>query len=212
MAINKDTLKTWDQLAEAYRDGFMELDLYNDTYDQLCNLLDKPETCILEIACGPGMITRYLLNKQPDLDILAIDTSPNMIQLAKNVCPQVDFKVMDAREINTISQKFDAVVCGFCIPYLNLEECTQLIKDTAFLLENKGVFYLSFIEGSYEKSALETSSDGKHSMHVYYHTAQFFEKILSESCFQILHEYRKPYIKKDGTITTHLIYITRYIQ
>lgn len=212
MPRNMQTLKTWDMLAETYRDGFMELDLYTDTYDQLCKLLDKPKTVILEIACGPGMITRYLLNKLPDLDILAIDTSPNMIQLAEKVCPQVKFSIMDARDINLLAQKFDAIVCGFCIPYLNREECLELIKDVSLLLENGGVFYLSFIDGSYENSGLETSSDGKHSMHVYNYGGHFFEKILNESSFHILHEYRKPYIKKDGTTASHLIYITRFSQ
>ena len=209
MIQNSETLKTWDLLAEAYRDGFMELDLYNDTYDQFLSLLVDQNAELLEIGCGPGNITSYLLQRSSLLRILAIDTSPNMLKLAAEACPQAKFKRMDARQINTLSQKFDGLVCGFCIPYLTQEECLQLVKDAAQILRKNGIFYLSFIEDKYENSAIETSSDGKYTVQVFYHEAEFFEKAFKKFSFQILYTYRKPYIKKNGSQSTHLIFITR---
>ena len=33
----KETFKTWNKVASLYQDKFMELDLYNDTYDFICS-------------------------------------------------------------------------------------------------------------------------------------------------------------------------------
>ena len=79
----KQTFETWNKAAWRYQDKFMDLNLYNDTYDLICNYLNRPNSKILEIGCGPGNITRYILSKRPDLDVFGIDIAPNMIELAK---------------------------------------------------------------------------------------------------------------------------------
>ncbi len=79
----QETFETWNKVAKLYEDVFMHLDLYNDTYDIFCELITKENAHVLEIGCGPGNITRYLLEKKPDLLINGIDISPNMISLAE---------------------------------------------------------------------------------------------------------------------------------
>jgi 2-polyprenyl-3-methyl-5-hydroxy-6-metoxy-1,4-benzoquinol methylase len=55
----KETFATWNKIASIYQDKFMELELYNDTYDFICSSIDKPKAKLLEIGCGPGNITKY---------------------------------------------------------------------------------------------------------------------------------------------------------
>ena len=59
----------------------MDLNLYNDTYDRFCEEVNIDKATILDIGCGSGNITKYILNKRPDFRIKGIDTSPNMIEL-----------------------------------------------------------------------------------------------------------------------------------
>ena len=98
----KETFETWNKLASLYQDWFMDLDLYNDTYDFICNSITKENAKILDIGCGPGNITKYLLSKRPDFDIYGIDIAPNMIELAEKNNPAASFAVMDS----TISPTF----------------------------------------------------------------------------------------------------------
>jgi len=205
----KKTFEAYDKLANAYQDKFMDLDLYNDTYDIFCNAIRKPNAKIFEIGCGPGNITRYLLSQKPDLDILAIDMAPNMIKMAKQNNATANFMVMDARKIDSIKQKFDGIMCGFCIPYLSKDDCAKLIKDCAVLLEQDGILYVSAIEDLHEKSAMETSSNGQYSMFVYCHQADYLEVMLHDSGFELTDCIRKKYAKQDGTFSTHLIMITK---
>lgn len=37
----QETFNTWNKIAEAYQDRFMNLDLYNETYDAFLDLLNK---------------------------------------------------------------------------------------------------------------------------------------------------------------------------
>ena len=203
------TLETYDKVASLYQDKFMDLDLYNDTYDIFCRLIEKSHPAIFEIGCGPGNITRYLLSKRPDFDIQAIDLAPNMIQLAQKNNPTATFKVMDARAINTLATEFDAIIAGFCLPYLSKEESTKWIKDCSDLLPENGILYFSAIEGDYSQSGYETSSDGQHKMYIYYHQEDYLMESLEENNFELLHLNRKSYPKPNQLTATHIIFIAK---
>jgi trans-aconitate methyltransferase len=80
------TFDTWNKIASSYQERFMDLDLYNDTYDIFCSLIGQ-NAQIFEIGCGPGNITKYILSKRSDLQIEGIDIAPNMIKLAEKNNP-----------------------------------------------------------------------------------------------------------------------------
>jgi ubiquinone/menaquinone biosynthesis C-methylase UbiE len=203
-----ETFETWNKVAKLYEDKFMDLDLYNDTYDKFCELLPKQNPSILEIGCGPGNITKYLLNERPDFEILGIDISQNMIELAKIHCPSATFKVMDSREIENIKSKFDAIVCGFCLPYLSEFDVEKIIGDCENLLNENGIIYLSFVEGEKEKSGYQKGSSGDRT-YFYYHTIENLTHQLKENSFDNLHFMRKNYSKNDKTEETHTIIIAK---
>lgn len=205
----QQTIDIYNQVASAYQDKFMDLDLYNDTYDQFCALIEKKDPKIFEIGCGPGNITRYLLKKRPDFKIEAIDVASNMIQLATENNPTADCKIMDCRQIDRITDRFDGIMCGFCMPYLSKEDCTKLIGDASILLNPDGIFYFSVIEDNYNKSDYETSSNGQHTVYVYYHQEDYLREALEQNDFEIIDLPRKSYPKPDGTTSTHLIFIAR---
>ena len=205
----KITFETWDKLASKYQDKFMDLDLYDDTYDLFCRYLEKPDAKVFEIGCGPGNITRYLLSKRPGLKIEAIDVAPSMVKLAKENNPAAEFTTMDCREIDKTNSRFDAVMCGFCMPYLSKEDCAKLIKDCWGLLNDSGIFYFSAIEDDYSKSGYEISSDGQYRMYVYSHEAAYLEEMLKRNNFEVLVLNRKHYEKGNGDSATHIIFIAK---
>lgn len=203
----KLTIDAYNKLAKRYEDKFMNFDLYNDTYDVFCRLIEKSGSRIFEIGCGPGNITRYLQLQRPDFLIEGIDAAPEMVKLAKANNPSARFEVMDCREIDKITDCYDGIICGFCMPYLSKDDCFKLIKDCSYLLHSSGIVYLSAIEGDYEKSGYETSSDGEIKMYVYYHQQDYIEKALRDNSFQLEKLIRKEYTKSDGSLSTHMIFI-----
>lgn len=202
----KETFETWNKVAKLYEDKFMNLDLYNDTYNKFCELLLKKNPSILEIGCGPGNITKYLLAKRPDFQILGTDISPNMIELAKVNCPSAKFKVIDSREIENIKNKFDAIVCGFCLPYLSELDVDKFIIDCKNLLNENGIIYLSFVEGEKDKSGYQSASSGDRT-YFYYHNLENLANQLKLNNFEKQNLIRKSYEKNDKTQEIHTIII-----
>ena len=97
------TVGTFNKLADAYQEKYMHFDFYFDTYDTFCELVTNDSAAILEVACGPGNITKYLLNKRPGFKIEGIDLAPNMVELAKVNNPTASFQVMDSRKVSVIN-------------------------------------------------------------------------------------------------------------
>ncbi len=204
----QETFQTWNKVAKIYQNKFMNLDLYNDTYDTLLELIDKINVSILEIGCGPGNIAKYLLTKRTDLKIKGIDISENMIELAKQNNPTAEFEIMDSRKIDILNKTFDAIVCGFCIPYLSKTDCIKFIADCENLLNDSGILYLSFVEGNYKKSGYKSSSNGDRA-YFYYHNLKSLKKILISNHFEINKLISKNYEKGDGTDEIHTILISK---
>lgn len=202
----KETFNTWNKIASLYEKTFMDLDLYNDTYNVFCTFLEQENPNILEIGCGPGNITKYILSKRADFNILGIDIASNMIKLAKKNNPTANFKVMDSRDINSLKTKFDAVICGFCLPYLSESDCIKLIKDCTNLLSKKGILYISFVEGLNSKSGYITDSSGD-KMFFYYHNLSHLKNNLAKNNFKIVNLITKNYTKKNGSNEVHTIII-----
>ena len=200
----------FDAFAQVYQDKFMDMDLHHDSFDLFCEALPQKGARIFEIACGPGNITRYLLKQRPDFSILGIDLAPKMVALAKQNNPTAAFQVMDCRAIHQIKEAFDAVMCGFALPYISKQECLQLIADVGQLLEPKGVFYLSTMEDDYSKSGLKgPSSGGEQRVYMYYHQAEYLIEALGNNGFTILHTLRKNYPEADGSTTIDLVLIAQ---
>lgn len=202
------TFKTWNKIASLYQEKFMDIDLYNDSYDLFCKEIKRVNPPILEIGCGPGNVTQYLLNQRPDFKIKAIDVAPKMLQLAKQNNPSAEFEEMDARNIHTLKESFEGIMIGFCLPYLSKEDCNKLIKDSFILLNDNGLFYFSFIEGDYNNSGYETGSSGDQ-VFVYYHEEDYLKETLKQQDFEIIRIIHKEYPKGKDSRQIHTIIIAK---
>ena len=206
---NAITIETYNKSAVQYQDKFMNFDLYNDTFDKFCNLLEAHGANIFEIGCGPGNVTKYLLSKRPDFNITGIDLSPNMVKLSKMNNPTANFIEMDCRKIGELTEKYDAVLCAFCLPYLSKIESKELIEKVSELLVAGGIFYLSTMEDDYDKSGFETTSfSGKDEVYIYYHEFDYLSKILFKNNFEIVAFQKKNY-PDANRILTDMIFIAR---
>ena len=197
----------FDKSAKIYQDKFMDVSQFANTFDFFCNNITANNANILDIACGPGNITKYKVDRKPDYKILAIDLSPKMLELAQANNPAAKFQLMDCRKIGSIKQKFDGIICGFCLPYLTPEEAIKLIASVSELLNPEGMFYLSTMaEDDHNKSRFQTSSTGDQ-VYVHYHQEGFLTKALEENKFEIVNLSRFSSPDKDGLIITDLVLI-----
>jgi len=189
MDKNLVSVATFDRNAELYVEKFMDVSAYSEPLEKLCSMASNGNATVLDMACGPGNLTNYLLNKQPDLDVLGIDLAPAMVHQARLQNPHAKFEVMDCRKLKELHEEFDILVCGFLLPYLSEKEAKELIVDFGHLILANGLIYLSFIEGDYSQSSLRTSSKGDKAYQYFYQEGQVIS-LLEKAGFRVLHVYR----------------------
>lgn len=207
MDTYKETFETWNNVAHLYQEKFMTLDIYNSTYDYVCTSIKHSTAKLLEIGCGPGNITKYILSQRPQYSIFGIDISPNMVDLATKNNPSANFAVMDCRDISKLNTKFDGIIGGFCLPYLSQEECSELISTAYRLLNDEGLIYLSFVEGAPDLSGFITGSGGR--VYFYYHTLNYLTEQLANANFKLLKTFNVQYKKSDPAFDIHTVLIAK---
>jgi ubiquinone/menaquinone biosynthesis C-methylase UbiE len=208
MNKNEVAVAVFDKLAKVYQDKFMDVSLYDDSFKFFCNNINKQYPEILELACGPGNITKHLLSLRSDLKITGTDLAPNMIALAAENNPTAVFKIMDCREIGNIDRQYDAIMCGFCLPYLSKEETIKLISDAAKIIQPSGLIYISTMEDDYSNSGIRTGSGGDE-VFMHFYKAADLTAALEENGFSIVYLDRKYYAGINGSETIDLIIIAQ---
>ena len=197
------TVNTFDKFAEQYQNKYMQHEPYVATYQNFCELINDDHAKLLDIACGPGNIAKYLLDQRPGFRLHGIDLAPNMVRLARANNPSATFDVLDSRAISSIDDIFDGVICGFCLPYLSKQDTLKLIADTRKLLKLGGIFYLSTMEDQYHKSGYQNSGSGDQ-VYMHFHELEYLEAMLVSNGFKIIDIQRKQFSEDQGETATDL--------
>ncbi|RYZ54214.1 MAG: class I SAM-dependent methyltransferase [Sphingobacteriales bacterium] len=200
------TVEGFNRNARLYQDRFMNLDIYNETYEAFLAELPSSKAVVLDIGCGPGNVCAYLLATAPTLEVTGIDLAPEMIRLARINVPGARFDVADAAELSVLETKYQGIISAFLLPYLSQEEAKKLIADCRALLMDGGVLYLSCIERPYADSGWERNSLNE-PFHQYYHEQVFLADSLAENGFRLQHTFRKVFGDTQGSSPVHLILV-----
>lgn len=73
----------------------------------------RPPLSLIDVGCGPGILTRMIAKELPDTSIIGVDISPDMVRLANksNKSDQVRFVQGDVRDSLVIAEHpVDAIV------------------------------------------------------------------------------------------------------
>ena len=103
---------------------------------RVVDLVDpKPGMAILDLACGPGTLTRPIAERvAPGGHVVGIDLAPGMIEIARSAAPaNAHFEVMDMEDLSFASASFDAALCGHGLQFVPridraLQEVRRVIR------------------------------------------------------------------------------------
>lgn len=208
MNKNQIAVNIFNKYAQQYSERFMDVSLYHQTFDSFLSRLPIKEAEILEVACGPGNITKYLLSEQPALRIFGTDLAPQMLEIAKQHNPTATFELLDAREIKSLGKKFHGILCGFCFPYFSKEEALKFIHDASSVLLDNGVIYISTMEDDYSKSGPKKGSQGDE-IFMHFHEAAYLTEELLKNGFTNIDTHRLESKGTDGLTYTDLVLIAK---
>lgn len=92
---------------------------------------------LLDVACGTGSHAHYLQNS---FNILGLDINPEMLEIAREKLPEMEFVEGDMKKMN-LQQEFDTIICLFsAINYhTSLDELERTFKGFHNHLKPGGV-------------------------------------------------------------------------
>lgn len=130
----------------------------------IVNALYNPTTClfmkenglaagmtVLEIGCGLGQMAIWMAQQVGDKGkVIAIDNSELQLAIAKQCAKKagihnIDFILLDVRQVNTLNKKFDLIFGRAILEFLANGESRDVFNQLLGLLNKSGVFiYESF--------------------------------------------------------------------
>ncbi len=116
-------------------------------------LLEHPDLSqvrrVLDIACGPGEWALEMAFTYPEIEVVGIDTSNQMIAYARAQAKvqglhNVSFQVMDiTKPLRFPTSSFDIVNARMIAPYLSCKNWSCAIKEFVRVARPGGMFYLT---------------------------------------------------------------------
>ena len=161
-------------------------------YAKLPNLQNKNVLCL---GCGTGDECNYLQTLKPN-KIIGVDAVKEMIDIAKESFPTIDFKVMDIRNIDFEKNSFDFVYSSLALHYIKnwipvLQSIHEILKDDGSFLFSTHHFFLGSSEEINEEIEPNKSFNGlilgyrenKHDNTLQIYGDYFDERKLSQTWF-----------------------------
>jgi ubiquinone/menaquinone biosynthesis C-methylase UbiE len=68
-----------------------------------------PGSQFLDIACGPGLLSAAALER--GASVVGVDFAPDMVAIARSLCPGAEFREADAEDLPFEDGRFDTVAC-----------------------------------------------------------------------------------------------------
>lgn len=161
--IAKQVVTAYDSIAKQYQEAYGEADEFDLKYvDRFVRLINGHR--VLDLGCGIGTTVAYLSHK--GFDVIGIDNSKEMLNVARNYHPQIRFEQMDILQIPSDFGTFDGVVMSYVINHFNDAMLVTLKQVVDKLLSDNGVIFVSAHLGEEENVFHDPLDD---SIQLYYH-------------------------------------------
>lgn len=106
----------------------------------LAPLTIAPETQVLDLCCGSGQATRFLV--QRSRHVTGLDASPRSLQRAQQNVPQASYVEAFAEALPFAAQTFDLVHTSVALHEMELRQLRQILQEIYRVLRSPGCLTL----------------------------------------------------------------------
>jgi tRNA (cmo5U34)-methyltransferase len=153
----------WDP--ETYLQNMLaEVPSYPELQEQTAKAAaDVPARIILELGIGTGETAKRVLAAHPEARLVAIDSSPEMLERAQSAVPQADLRLAQLQD-PLPEGPFDLVVSALAVHHLAGPGKQDLFRRIAAVLEPGGTFVLADVVVPENDEDVVTPIDWEHDL------------------------------------------------
>jgi SAM-dependent methyltransferase len=138
----------FDQIGRLYDESFVERDSQVAEGDWLISRLTPPAR-VLDLGCGSGLPTAKQL-VDAGLDVVGIDESPVMLELAERQAPGGQYLHRDMRDVADLGE-FDAVVAFFSFIMLPRRDIPPLLSQLHSQMRGPRLLQVAMVLGDFDQ-------------------------------------------------------------
>lgn len=135
-----DTRDTYNRIAEDWHKDHQADSWWQEGVNAFCSYLPGGGR-VLDIGCGAGVKAHYLISK--GFDVVGVDSSEKMIQIASHEVPNGTFLVGDMRDISGIPGNFDGLFAQASLLHIPRTDAAGVVKSWLPKLTPGGVLYIA---------------------------------------------------------------------
>lgn len=186
-AFHAPSVATFDKLASRYAERYFHLRQYDPHYQALVDAVGATETAsVLDLACGPGNAAAFLRQARPEWTMLCADLAPAMLKEAAARLPGIRTLQLDACEVGSLAERFDAAAFCFGLSYLDDAGAHRCLDGLRQVLRPGAPLLLLTLTGDPAQSGPQTASTGD-VVHMAYRRPGTVVEWVAGHGFEVLH-------------------------
>ncbi len=199
MQDKKNVIECYDKTAEKYADKFkseLEWKHFDALILKAFSEKNKTKGQLIDLGCGPGQTTKFLYDNGV-ASILGTDLSPEMVNVASKLNPNIKFAVADMLQLNYPTNSFGSAIAFYAIVHFDYEEVKTAFQEINKILIEGGEFLFSFHIGDYTVH-MDDFFDEKVNIDFYALQTEKVKEILLQTGFEIIDLIeREPYKNRE---------------
>ena len=159
--MDKKKLKdTYNKIAEDWHKDHEKDVWWVGGTDKFISLIKKSGR-VLDVGCAGGTKSKYFISK--GLEVLGIDFSENLIEIAKREVPKGEFRVLDVNDLDTLEESFDGIFMQAVLLHIPRKEVESVFTKAVDKLKTGGYLYVAVkdkIEGGTDEEVKKENDYG----------------------------------------------------
>jgi SAM-dependent methyltransferase len=205
MDKSKQASSVYDKIAKSYAEEFSKPSEYlNEFLDLLPN-----NSKILDAGCGVGVDSGFVNSK--GFEVIGLDLSKEMVNIAKEKFPEIDFREQDIRELDFSPESFDGIIASCSLIHIPKNDVPYLLEKFSQILNENGIIYIALKGGKSEEIFIDEPFKPDEKLFLNIISFEEIENLLVKNGLSIVKKYeREPKSKEELNYTKLYVIAKKY--
>ena len=185
------TIQTYNEYAEKYFQSHHSAEAIKNLLELFIENLDGKR--ILDVGCGPGRDAKFFADL--GYEVVGIDLSEKLLEIARKNVPKAKFYLMDMRNLDFPNNYFDGIWACASFLHVPRKDAQKTLNEFYRVLRENGLIYISVREGRGERFVKSKQYGEKERYFVYYSSVEL-RKLIENGGFKVFEELIEK--EKDG--------------